>query len=60
MGGRSIRSIQCIGGVKPASAETQLNPSIDPASASRERVKVLLQLLGVGSGSSWRDTVEPT
>ena len=24
MGGRSIRSIQCIGGVKPASAETQL------------------------------------
>jgi len=41
MGGRSIRSIQCIGGVKPASAETQLNPSIDPAGASRERVEVL-------------------
>jgi hypothetical protein len=50
MGGRSIRSIQCIGGVKPASAETQLNPSIDPGGASRERVEVLLQLLGVGAG----------
>jgi hypothetical protein len=29
--------------MKPASAETQLNPSIDPAGASRERVEVLLQ-----------------
>jgi hypothetical protein len=42
------------GAVKPASAEAQLNPSIDSASAQpRERVEVLLllQLLGVGSVS---------
>jgi hypothetical protein len=43
--------------VSRASAETQLNPSIDPAGAIREQVEVLLQLLG--NGSSWRDTVEP-
>ena len=43
------------GAVKPASAEAQLNPSIDSASAKpRERVEVLLQLLGVKSMSSWR------
>src|SRR5262249_27704001 len=43
------------GAVNPAWAEAQLNPSIDSASAQpRERVEVLLQLLGVKSMSSWR------
>jgi hypothetical protein len=38
-----------------ASAEAQLNPSIESASAQpREWVEVLLQLLGVGRVSSWR------
>ena len=38
-----------------ASAEAQLNPSIESASAQpRERVEVLLHLLGVGRVSSWR------
>ena len=52
--GRSIRMIQCIGRGEAGFG----NPLIDSASAQpRERVEVLLQLLCVGSVSSWR--VEP-